>query len=122
MPSRGGFVAAIDLKSAAGRIIMRSARMVFPIGVDIDAKTSRLFVTDEAKNAVYVLSTRTLREVRAPLRTCDTPWRPRIAAGRLYVPCASANKVDVFDLRTLHRIPGAPFTTGGFPLSVALWP
>lgn len=122
MPSRGGFVAAVDLKSAVPHIVMRSARMVFPIGADIDIKTSRLFVTDEAKNAVYVLSTRTLHDVHAPLRTCDTPWRPRIAAGRLYVPCASANEVDVFDLRTLHRIAGAPFKTGGFPLSVALWP
>lgn len=122
MPSRGGFVAAIDLTSTAPHIVMRSARMVFPVGADVDTKSARLFVTDEAKNAVYVLSTRTLRQVHKPLGTCRTPWRPRVAGGRLYVPCASADRVDVFDLRTLRRVPGAPFATGGFPLSVALWP
>jgi len=27
----------------------------------------------------------------------------------------------VFDLVTLHRIAGAPFATGGYPLAVAIW-
>ena len=122
MPSRGGYVAAIDVRTAHPHIVMRSARMVFPIGAAIDASATRLFVTDEAKNAVYVLSPRTLHEMHAPLHTCDTPWRPRVSGGRLYVPCANADKVDVFDLKTLRRITGAPFATGGFPLSVDLWP
>lgn len=121
MPSRSGYVAAIDLRGKAPRIIMRSKRMVFPIGAALDERRSRLFVTDEAKNAVYVFSTKTLHAVHAPLATCGTPWRPRVANGRLYVPCATADKVDVFDLRSLQRVPGAPFATGGFPLSVALW-
>lgn len=121
MPSRGGYVAAIDTNSRRPRIVMRSARMVFPIGAAVDETRGRLFVTDEAKNSVYVLSTRTLRAVHAPLKTCNTPWRPSLANGRLYVPCASADKVDVFDVKTLRRTPGAPFSTGGFPLSVALW-
>lgn len=122
MPSRGGFVGAIDLKAASPHVVLRSARMVFPIGVALDARRRRLFVTDEAKDAVYVLNAKTLRAERAPLRTCGTPWRPRVAGGRLYVPCAEGDKVDVFDLRSLHRVSGAPFATGGFPLSVALWP
>lgn len=121
MPSRGGYAAAIDLRSAHPHVFMRSARMVFPIGAAVDISANRLFVTDEAKNAVYVLSTRTLHAIHAPLRTCDTPWRPRVSGNRLYVPCANADKIDVFDLRTLHRVAGAPFATGGFPLSVALW-
>ncbi|HEY9180753.1 MAG TPA: hypothetical protein VIO32_08525 [Candidatus Baltobacteraceae bacterium] len=122
MPSHGGYVAAIDLTSSrTPHIVMRSAHMVFPLGAALDAARDRLFVTDEAKNAVYVLSTRTLRAVHAPLRSCETPWRPRVSNGRLYVPCANSDKVDVFDLKTLRRVAGAPFATGGFPLSVALW-
>jgi len=81
----------------------------------------RLFVTDEARDVVYVLDSRTLVALRKPLTTCRTPWRPRIANGRLFVPCARADKVDVFDLASLRRVSGAPFATGGFPLSVALW-
>lgn len=122
MPQHSGYVAAIDLARTNPRIVQRSARMIFPIGAAIDLQSARLFVTDEVKDAVFVLSTKTLREVHAPLTTCSTPWRPSIARGRLYVPCANADKVDVFDLRSLHRVKGAPFSTGGFPLSVALWP
>jgi DNA-binding beta-propeller fold protein YncE len=122
MKERAGYVAAIDLKRPVPRIVTRSARMVFPLGAALDDKLGRLFVTDEVKNAVYVLSAKTLATVHAPLQTCATPWRPRIAAGRLYVPCADSDKVDVFDARTLRRVAGAPFSSGGFPLSVALWP
>jgi YVTN family beta-propeller protein len=121
MPSRGGYVAEIALNGRPPGIVRRSARMTFPIGVAFEQGANRLFVTDEAANAVYVLNATTLRAIGAPLRTCDTPWRPRIASGRLFVPCANADKVDVFDLRTLRRVRGAPFRTGGFPLSVALW-
>jgi DNA-binding beta-propeller fold protein YncE len=122
MPQGAGYVAAIDLSLAKPRIVRRSVRMSFPIGVTVDERTARVFVTDEVKDAVYVYSANTLRAVHAPLATCDTPWRPRIFGGRLYVPCADADKIDVFDLQTLHRVAGAPFRTGGFPLSVALWP
>jgi DNA-binding beta-propeller fold protein YncE len=122
MPGGGGFVAAIDLRRSNAPIIMKNRAMKFPLGVALDTERRRLFVTDESTNAVYVLSSRTLRAVRAPLQTCNTPWRPRVAGGRLYVPCARGNAVDVFDLRNLHRVAGAPFPTGGFPLSVALWP
>jgi len=119
MAGRAGHVAAIDLNR--GRIAMRSPRMTFPLGAALDTGRARLFVTDEADNVVYVLDSRTLRPVRSPLTMCRTPWRPRIAAGRLYVPCARDDKVDVFDLSSLRRVAGAPFSTGGFPLGVALW-
>jgi DNA-binding beta-propeller fold protein YncE len=118
----GGFVAAIDLRRSGAPIVSKSKPMTFPLGVALDAGRSRLFVTDESADDVYVLSDKTLRAVRSPLQTCRTPWRPRIAAGRLYVPCARSNTIDVFDLSTLRRVKGAPFATGGFPLSVALWP
>lgn len=122
MPQRSGYVAAIALGVKHPHIVLRSARLVFPIGAAIDERSARLFVTDEVKNAVYVLSTKTLHAMHAPLSTCATPWRPLVARGRLYVPCANADEVDVFDLRTLRRVRGAPFKTGGFPLGVALWP
>jgi DNA-binding beta-propeller fold protein YncE len=120
MPGNGGHVAAIDVRS--GRIIANSARLPFPLGVAYDAPRKRIFVTDEASDRVYILDSRSLRKIRAPLETCRTPWRPRIAGIRLYVPCARGNQVDVFDVRTLRRVPHAPFSTGGFPLSVAQWP
>lgn len=122
MHEGAGYAAAIDVGHRSPHVVMRSARMVFPIGAALDDESGRLFVTDEVKNAVYVLSAKTLRAVHAPIATCSTPWRPRIARGRLFVPCANSDKVDVFDVRSLHRIKGAPFSTGGFPLSVALWP
>jgi DNA-binding beta-propeller fold protein YncE len=122
MPGGGGYLAAIDLRRANAPIIMKNRAMKFPLGVALDTAHGRVFVTDESTSEVYVLSARTLHALRAPLQTCNTPWRPRVAGGRLYVPCARGNSVDVFDVRTLRRIPGAPFATGGFPLSVALWP
>jgi DNA-binding beta-propeller fold protein YncE len=122
MITHGGFAAAIDVRAAVPHIVAQSAHMTFPLGIARDERTRRLFVTDEAVDVVYVLSERTLRNIHAPLQTCDTPWRPLAANGRLYVPCAGADKVDVFDLRTLRRVRGAPFPTGGFPLSVASWP
>ena len=121
MRGGSGYTAKIAL-GANPRIIARSALQTFPLGVVLDAAHDRLFVTDEAQNLVYVLSARTLRAVHAPLHTCRTPWRPSIANGRLYVPCAQADKVDVFALKTLQRAPNAPFATGGFPMHVATWP
>ncbi len=122
MNTHGGYVAEIDAGSAHPHIVRRSGYFTFPLGIVLDAPRRRLLVTDEATNMVYVLSTKTLAPVRAPLETCRTPWRPHIADGRLFVPCARDNKVDVFDIKTLHRLAGAPFATGGFPLSIASWP
>lgn len=120
MPGFGGGVAAIDL--ANGRITAKSARLPFPLGVAYDAPRERVFVTDESSDRVYVLDARNLRAVHPPLQTCRTPWRPRIARNRLFIPCSRSNQVDAFDLRSMRRLPGAPFATGGFPLSVAVWP
>jgi DNA-binding beta-propeller fold protein YncE len=82
-----------------------------------------LFVTDESADLIYVLDPATLRAQRAPLATCKTPWKPYLddVAHRLYVPCARSSQIDAFDDRTLHRIAGAPFGTGGYPLAVAVW-
>ncbi|MFN2450486.1 MAG: hypothetical protein ABR508_11975, partial [Candidatus Baltobacteraceae bacterium] len=88
----------------------------------LDASHKVLFVSDEAADVIYVLHARTLKAARVPVPTCRTPWRPRVFHGRLYVPCARSNAIDVIDVRTYRRVRGAPFATGGFPLSVAVWP
>jgi DNA-binding beta-propeller fold protein YncE len=118
-----GSAVAIALDGKTPRVVARSERLTFPLGVALDAPTHTLFVTDEAIDAVYVLDDRSLRAKHAPLQTCRTPWKPFLDAEshRLYVPCARADKVDVFDAATLHRVAGAPFNTGGYPLAVTAW-
>lgn len=120
MHSGNGFVTRIDARTA--KTAARSAGMIFPLGTALDTRHRRLFVTDESADLVYVLDARTLRAVHAPLATCHTPWRPRIFHDRLYVPCTRSDNIDVIDTGTLRRVPRAPFHTGGFPLSVAVWP
>jgi DNA-binding beta-propeller fold protein YncE len=114
-----GSVVAVDV--ATGRVIARSARLAFPIGIAADSERDRLYVTDEDTNAVDVLDARTLRFVHAPLQTCDTPWKPTLDRGLLWIPCARSDQVDVINTATLRRVAGAPFATGGYPLAVAIW-
>jgi DNA-binding beta-propeller fold protein YncE len=116
-----GSVVAVDVAAADPHVVARSERLAFPIGVVFDGERDRLYVTDEDTDAVDVLDARTLRMTRAPLRTCETPWKPAIDRGLLFIPCARSDQIDVFDLTTLHRIAGAPFATGGYPLAVAFW-
>ena len=118
-----GRVVAIALDSAVPHVVARSAALAFPLGVALDEKRSRLYVTDEAKRTVYVLDATTLTSAHAPLKTCDVPWKPTFdpVDDRLYVPCARSNRVDVFDARSLTRADGAPFLTAGYPLAVAVW-
>ncbi len=118
-----GGVVTLDVGANRPRVIRRSAHLAFPIGVALDEPHHRLFVTDEHDNAIDVLDTATLKPLHAPLQTCRTPWKPAIDArtSTLYVPCAQADRIDAFDTRTLRRIPGAPFATGGYPLAVAVW-
>ncbi len=118
-----GFVVAIDLHGSVPRIVARSRNLKFPLGVVYDPIANAVLVTDEESNLLYVQSARDLRDLRAPLATCKTPWKPSYdaASQRIFVPCAQANQVDVFDARTLARVRGAPFATGGYPLGVATW-
>jgi DNA-binding beta-propeller fold protein YncE len=119
-----GSAVAIALDGSKPRIVARSGDLAFPLGAVLDSATKTLFVTDESLGVVHVLDSRTLRKKREPLRTCETPWKPSFdsANRRLYVPCARSNAVDVFDTRTLRRITGAPFSTGSYPLAIAIWP
>lgn len=116
-----GSAVAIDITAAHPYVIAKSAPLSFPVGTIYDPGTNRLFVTDERDDDVYVLDPHTLKSTHAPLPTCETPWKPSIDSGRLYIPCARADQVDIYDTRTLRRMPGAPFSTGGYPLAVAIW-
>jgi hypothetical protein len=120
--SAAGSVVAFDVRSQPRRIA-RSSNLTFPLGIAYDGARGRVFVTDESADVVYVLNAATLHAQRAPLSTCETPWKPYLdaVAHRLYVPCARSSQVDAFDDVTLRRVSGAPFATGGYPLSVAAW-
>jgi DNA-binding beta-propeller fold protein YncE len=118
-----GSAVAIAVDGPKPRVIARSVPLTFPIGAALNPSGTTLFVTDESLDRIYVLDARTLRAKRAAVSTCRTPWKPSVDArtGRLYVPCARANLVDVFDLRSMRRVAGAPFATGGYPLAVTVW-
>lgn len=118
-----GRAVALTLRPHVARVVARSADLGFPLGVALDDATQTVFVTDEALGEIDVLDARTLRAKHSPLRTCATPWKPSLdlPTRRLYVPCAGANAVDVFDAGTLERVRGAPFATGSYPLSVGIW-
>ena len=114
-----GSVVSVDV--ADGRIVARSAKLAFPVGIAADVQRDRLYVTDEDTDSVDILDARTLRAVHAPLRTCSTPWKPTLDRGLLWIPCARSDQIDVIDTATLKRVTGAPFATGGYPLAVAIW-
>ena len=107
--------------SGAPRLIARSGRLAFPIGVAVRADARAIFVTDEHDDTIHVLDAATLRPLRMPLRTCKTPWKPLVDGTTLWIPCARANEIDAFDTMTYARLRGAPFHTGGYPLAVAVW-
>ncbi len=119
-----GFAAAIDLSRPGAPIIAKTEKLPFPLGVDVDERTNRLFVTDENANAVYVFDALTLQRRGAALRACGVPWRPHVDAlrRRLYVPCALADKLAVFNLDTLLPVRGSPFETVRYPLGVDITP
>ena len=104
-------------------IVARSGLLDLPLGIALDQRAHRLFVTDEAADIIYVLDPTSLRASHAPLHTCHTPWEPTFDArsGRLYVPCARDDRLDIFNAATLARVPGAPLHTAGYPLAVAIW-
>ncbi len=118
-----GAAVALELATPVPHIVARSARLAFPVGAALDPASHTLFVTDEQLGEVDVLDAATLRAKHAPLTTCSIPWKPFYdeRGARLYVPCAGADAVDVFDTRTLRRTAHAPFATGGYPLAVAVW-
>ncbi len=122
--TKRGFAAAIDLARPGAPIVARTEKLPFPLGVDVDERTNRLFITDETANAVYVFDARTLQRRGPALHACRVPWRPHVDAARrrLYVPCALEDKLAVFNLDNLRSVRGSPFETVRYPLGVDVTP
>jgi DNA-binding beta-propeller fold protein YncE len=120
---KAGEAIEISLDGPFPRIVARSGKLSFPLGVALDGRTNTLFVGDEDRGAINVLDARTLRPKRAALTTCAIPWKLTLdsVSERLYVPCAGDNEIDVFDARSLRRVAHAPFPTGAYPLAIAVW-
>jgi DNA-binding beta-propeller fold protein YncE len=120
---KAGEAIEISLEGRLPRIVARSGKLSFPLGIALDNRRNTLFVGDEDRGAINVLDARTLRPKRASLATCSIPWKLTLdpASERLYVPCAGDNEIDVFDSRSLRRAAHAPFATGGYPLAIAVW-
>jgi hypothetical protein len=116
-----GSVVAVDLDAPQPRVVARSGRLQFPIGIAYDPSHGRLYVTDEDTDSIDVLDARTLHAVHAPVHTCQTPWKPTVDRGLLFVPCTQSNQIDIIDTATLRRAAGAPFATGSYPLAIAIW-
>ena len=90
-----------------------------PLGIAVDESLSLLFVTNEGDGNVAVYSLPGLVRV-ATLAAGLAPWLPAIdvAHGRLFVPSARSNRVDVFDTARLRRIAEIP--TCGYPTAVGI--
>jgi DNA-binding beta-propeller fold protein YncE len=103
-----------------GDVIGMGSKAALPLGVAVDAKLSRLFVTNEGLANVAVFSIPSMRRV-ATLGTELTPWLPYLdsAAHRLYVPNARADSVSVFDTRAL-RESSPRLATCDYPTSVTV--
>ena len=82
-----------------------------PLGVAVDERAGRLFVTNEGDDDVAVFALPSLRR-EATLRVGRTPWLPSVDTRRhlLYVPNARDDTLDVFDTHTLARVAGAART------------
>lgn len=93
-----------------------------PLGVAVDARADRLFVTNEGDGTVVAYSLTTRRRI-ASAPAGRTPWLLAVdaARGRLYVPSALGNSIDVFDTRTLRPI-ASDVSTCGYPTSIAIMP
>ncbi len=103
-----------------GSMISTGSPSSLPLGVAVDARTARLFVTNEGDQNVVVYSLPQMRRIAA-LRTGLTPWLPALDAehGRLYVPNARDDSISIYDTRTLRTIaPAVP--TCSYPTSVAI--
>lgn len=120
---RSGQAISISLGPQRPRVVARSGKLSFPLGVALDSGSNTLFVSDEERHEIDVLDARTLRPKREALATCAIPWKLTldVRRRRLYAPCAGDDKIDAFDARALRRIAGAPFATGGYPLAIAVW-
>lgn len=105
-----------------GTMISTGSATSLPLGVAVDPKSARVFVTNEGDQNVVVFSLPAMRRI-ASIPTGLTPWLPTLDATteRLYVPNARDNTVSIYDTRLLRAIaPAVP--TCSYPTSVAIAP
>jgi DNA-binding beta-propeller fold protein YncE len=111
---------ALESMRRVGGVISMGSISALPLGVAVDIKLSRLFVTNEGLANVAVFSIPSMRRI-ATLDTDLTPWLPYLdsATHSLYVPNARANTVSVFNTRALRE--STPrLATCNYPTSVTL--
>ena len=109
-----------DLRSLRriGDVMGMGSKAALPLGLAVDPKTARLFVTNEGLANVAVFSIPSMRRI-ATLATGLTPWLPHLdaRAHRLYVPNARADTLSVFDTQALRE--SAPqISTCDYPTAV----
>ncbi|MBV8082475.1 MAG: SMP-30/gluconolactonase/LRE family protein [Candidatus Eremiobacteraeota bacterium] len=111
-------VFALPALRRIGASISTGSKDALPIGVAVDEKAGRVFVTNEGDSNVAVFDLPALHRI-ATLPTGKWPWTPRLDAGahRLYVPSAHDDVVDVFDTRTLRSL--GSVQTCAYPTNVA---
>ncbi len=102
------------------QVVRTGSQNALPLGVAVDPRARRLFVTNEGDATIAVFALPAVRQI-ATMPTGPTPWIPTIEPERhrLYVPIARANSVQVFDTRRLRPV-GPAVTTCGYPTAIAL--
>jgi DNA-binding beta-propeller fold protein YncE len=105
-----------------GTPISTGSKDALPIGVAVDSRVGRLFVTNEGDANAVVFALPSMRRI-ATLPTGTFPWTPHVdeLAGRLYIPSAHDDVIDVYDTRTLRRA-GAALSTCSYPTNVGVAP
>lgn len=114
-----------------GAPIPTGTKDALPIGVAVDSRAGRLFVTNEGDADVVVYALPSMRRI-ASLPTGKFPWTPRVdeSAQRLYVPSAHDDVVDVYNTVTLRPAGGTfragdrslGFSTCSYPTNVGVAP
>lgn len=100
------------------RRVVTGSPDALPLGIAVDARANRLFVTNEGDGDVAVYSIAPLRRI-ATLGAGRTPWLPYLdrERGRLFVPNAGDDSLDVFDVKSLRPV-ARGVATCGYPTSV----
>jgi DNA-binding beta-propeller fold protein YncE len=105
-----------------GASVSTGSKDALPIGVAVDEKAGRVFVTNEGDSNVVVFTLPALHRI-ATMSTGKWPWTPHLdqSAHRLYVPSAHDDVVDIFDTRALRRV-GQPLQTCAYPTNLTSAP
>ncbi|MDQ2818220.1 MAG: hypothetical protein M3T49_08460 [Candidatus Eremiobacteraeota bacterium] len=103
-----------------GAVRRTGSRDALPLGLAVDERSGRIFVTNEGDGTVAVFSLHGPNLI-ATLRSGGLPWLPAIDARhhRLYVPNAGDDAVQEFDTVSLRHVASAQ-PTCGYPTALTL--